>query len=53
MPAAAPSPTITLGRHHRPGYDRQRPDLFATQLLAAERAVDPDGLLNPGILIDL
>jgi alkyldihydroxyacetonephosphate synthase len=41
-----------VGRDHRPGYDRQRPDLFAAQLLAAKRAVDPDGMLNPGVLVD-
>ncbi len=41
-----------VGRDHRPGYDRQRPDLFAGQLRAAKRAVDPEGLLNPGVLVD-
>jgi alkyldihydroxyacetonephosphate synthase len=41
-----------VGRTHRPGYDRQRPDLFATAYLAAKRAVDPQGLLNPGVLFD-
>lgn len=41
-----------VGRLHRPGYDRQRPDLFAEQLRAAKRAVDPDAILNPGVLID-
>ena len=41
-----------VGRDHRPGYDRQRPGLFADQLRAAKRAVDPGGLLNPGVLID-
>ncbi|MGO8869844.1 MAG: FAD-binding oxidoreductase [Acidimicrobiales bacterium] len=41
-----------VGRDHRPGYDRQRPDLFASQLRAAKRAVDPAAILNPGVLID-
>jgi alkyldihydroxyacetonephosphate synthase len=41
-----------VGRMHREGYDRQRPELFATALAAAKRAVDPAGLLNPGGLID-
>jgi alkyldihydroxyacetonephosphate synthase len=41
-----------VGRDHRPGYDRQRPGLFADQVRAAKRAVDPGGLLNPGVLID-
>ena len=41
-----------VGRDHRPGYDRQRPDLFAAQLRAAKRTVDPGAILNPGVLID-
>ena len=41
-----------VGRMHRPQYDRQRPDLFAASLRAAKRAVDPHGVLNPGVLID-
>jgi len=53
---AAGGGTVThhhaVGRDHRPGYDRQRPDLFAAQLRAAKRAVDPGAILNPGVLID-
>ena len=41
-----------VGRLHRPQYDRQRPDLFAESLRAAKQAVDPKGILNPGVLID-
>jgi alkyldihydroxyacetonephosphate synthase len=41
-----------VGRMHRPQYDHQRPDLFAEALRAAKRAVDPNGILNPGVLID-
>jgi alkyldihydroxyacetonephosphate synthase len=41
-----------VGRDHRPWYDRQRPALFAAALRAAKRALDPQGLLNPGVLID-
>ncbi len=41
-----------VGRLHRPWYDEQRPDLFAEALRAAKRAVDPQGVLNPGVLID-
>jgi alkyldihydroxyacetonephosphate synthase len=41
-----------VGRDHRPWYDRQRPDLFADALRAAKRAVDPNAILNPGVLID-
>lgn len=41
-----------VGRDHRRGYDRQRPDLFAEMLSAAKDVVDPSGILNPGVLID-
>jgi alkyldihydroxyacetonephosphate synthase len=41
-----------VGRDHRPWYDRQRPPLFADALRAAKRAVDPAGVMNPGVLVD-
>jgi alkyldihydroxyacetonephosphate synthase len=41
-----------VGRDHRPWYDQQRPELFAAALRAAKRQLDPQGLLNPGVLID-
>ena len=41
-----------VGRDHRPWYDRQRPEPFAAALRAAKAAVDPRGLLNPGVLFD-
>jgi alkyldihydroxyacetonephosphate synthase len=41
-----------VGRDHRPWYDRQRPDAFAVALRGAKAAVDPTGLLNPGVLVD-
>jgi alkyldihydroxyacetonephosphate synthase len=41
-----------VGRDHRPWYDRQRPEPFAGALRAAKRALDPAGVLNPGVLID-
>jgi alkyldihydroxyacetonephosphate synthase len=41
-----------VGRDHRPWYDRQRPAPFAAALLAAKAAVDPAGVLNPGVLLD-
>ena len=41
-----------VGRTHRPWYDRQRPEPFAAALRGAKAAVDPQGLLNPGVLID-
>jgi len=41
-----------VGRDHRPGYDRQRPEPFALALRAAKSVLDPHGILNPGVLID-
>lgn len=41
-----------VGRDHRPGYDHQRPEPFAVALRAAKGALDPAGVLNPGVLID-
>ena len=41
-----------VGRDHRPWYDRQRPELFAEALRGAKAAVDPNGILNPGVLVD-
>jgi alkyldihydroxyacetonephosphate synthase len=53
---AAASGTIThhhaVGRDHRPWYDRQRPEPFARALRAAKDALDPAGVLNPGVLLD-
>jgi alkyldihydroxyacetonephosphate synthase len=41
-----------VGRDHRAWYDLQRPAPFAAALRAAKAAVDPAGILNPGVLID-
>jgi alkyldihydroxyacetonephosphate synthase len=41
-----------VGRDHRPWYDRQRPEPFALALRGAKLAVDPAGIMNPGVLID-
>jgi len=41
-----------VGRDHRPWYDQQRPALFAESLRAMKAALDPNGVLNPGVLID-
>jgi alkyldihydroxyacetonephosphate synthase len=40
-----------VGRDHRPFYDRQRPEPFATALRAAKAALDPAARLNPGVLL--
>jgi len=41
-----------VGRLHRPWYDKERPAPFALALRAAKRALDPAGVLNPGVLVD-
>jgi alkyldihydroxyacetonephosphate synthase len=41
-----------VGREHRPWYDSQRPDPFAAALRGAKAAVDPSGVMNPGVLVD-
>ena len=41
-----------VGRDHRRWYDLQRPEPFAEALIGAKRAVDPEAILNPGVLID-
>ncbi|SUA77634.1 Uncharacterized FAD-linked oxidoreductase Rv2280 [Nocardia otitidiscaviarum] len=41
-----------VGRDHRPWYDRQRPEPFALALRATKAALDPAGILNPGVLLD-
>jgi len=41
-----------VGRLHKPWYQLERPDPFAEALRAAKRAVDPNGVLNPGVLFD-
>jgi alkyldihydroxyacetonephosphate synthase len=40
-----------VGRDHRPWYDAQRPDPFALALAGAKAALDPAGVLNPGVLL--
>jgi alkyldihydroxyacetonephosphate synthase len=40
-----------VGRDHRPFYDRERPDLFAAALRGAKAALDPGGIMNPGVLV--
>jgi alkyldihydroxyacetonephosphate synthase len=41
-----------VGRYHRPWYDIERPQLFAEAYRAARRALDPAGIMNPGVLVD-
>src|SRR5262249_46485807 len=40
-----------VGRDHRPWYDQERPEPFAVALAAAKAALDPAGILNPGVLL--
>lgn len=41
-----------VGRDHRPGYDQQRPGLFAEALRSVKATLDPASILNPGVLFD-
>ncbi len=41
-----------VGRDHRPWYDQERPEPYAIALRAAKGALDPAGVLNPGVLVD-
>ena len=40
-----------VGRDHMPWYHAQRPDLFGRAFAAAKRALDPAGIMNPGVLV--
>ena len=39
-----------VGRDHVPWYEIQRPDPFARAMHGAKLAVDPAGIMNPGVL---
>lgn len=39
-----------VGRAHAPWYRAQRPEPFSRALAAARRELDPQGVLNPGVL---
>jgi alkyldihydroxyacetonephosphate synthase len=41
-----------VGRDHRPWYERQRPEPFALAFAGAKAAVDPRGVMNPGVLLE-
>jgi alkyldihydroxyacetonephosphate synthase len=42
----------SVGRDHAPWYRREVPGLFLEQLAAAKDAVDPAGIMNPGVLLE-
>jgi len=41
-----------VGRDHRSGYEQQSSALFRQAFAAAKAALDPQGIFNPGVLID-
>jgi alkyldihydroxyacetonephosphate synthase len=41
-----------VGRLHWPWYAREQPEPFGRALVAAKRALDPHGVMNPGVLVD-
>jgi alkyldihydroxyacetonephosphate synthase len=41
-----------VGRVHRPWYERQRPALFGEALRAVKAVLDPNGVMNPGVLVE-
>lgn len=43
----------SVGRMHRKGWSQQRPDLFEAALRGAKQQLDPNGILNPGVLFDV
>ena len=40
-----------VGRDHMPWYERQSPEPFGKILSGAKAAVDPHGIMNPGVLL--
>jgi len=41
-----------LGRDHRTWYDQQRPGLFAEAFKGAKQRLDPQSVMNPGVIVD-
>jgi alkyldihydroxyacetonephosphate synthase len=41
-----------VGRDHRGGYEREVDPPFREMLAAAKQAIDPEAILNPGVLFD-
>jgi alkyldihydroxyacetonephosphate synthase len=41
----------SVGRDHRPWYEREVPRLFQDALRAAKAELDPAGIMNPGVLM--
>jgi FAD/FMN-containing dehydrogenase len=40
-----------VGRVHRPWYEGERGSLYLDALASAKQAVDPAGIMNPGVLL--
>ncbi len=41
-----------IGRLHMPWYLKQRPPLFGDVLRVAKQALDPHGVMNPGVIVE-
>ncbi|MGL6109830.1 MAG: FAD-binding oxidoreductase [Rubrivivax sp.] len=41
-----------VGRDHRSGYEVEVPELMRLALAGAKQVLDPQGVMNPGVLID-